>query len=83
MIFNSTKYCRNCVYRGQLQNGNWLCRLTNLPINLEMDFCSKASSEGTVCDNCHSLIPKGIESFVISRDDGGYLVLCGNCYNRS
>lgn len=83
MQLHYTKYCRNCIYKGQYPNGTWGCAKTQLPINVDMDFCSKGATEGEHCDGCHQIIPKEQESFIVSRDDGGYLILCPSCYNRS
>lgn len=77
------KTCQACCFKGQFQNGTWGCALTNQPINLEKDYCSKGMLESYHCDSCNALIvPHTNNAFILQVGENDYRLYCANCYNH-
>lgn len=76
------KSCQDCCLKGQFQNGQWGCILTQKPIDLEKDYCSRGCLEVSHCSLCgQPLIKYYHQAFAIQKNNIWQLY-CENCYNR-
>lgn len=69
------EHCRTCALRNEAKQ---VCQLTGIPINLDIDYCSKHTEDLTnVCDMCGSLMLA--PGFVESDAEGKVHIYCHRC----